>query len=226
MGIHGLWETIGKGELVPLAKYATDHYKQHGRPLRVAVDEPGWRFNDLTPAQVEFIRSKEPAANPIEKNIMWRILHLMKYNIQLVWVFDGPRRPWKRNKRGGGGRPQDERKRIELTCQLLDHLKVPRHHAPAEAEAECTWMQRLGVVDAVWSDDGDTLMFGATCMLSAHKEGKNWSADKIRVVQAEKILADHDLDHESLILFALLSSGDVATTIRQAFLAVDPKSRV
>jgi len=136
----------------------------------------------------------------------------MKYNIQLVWVFDGPRRPWKRNKRGGGGRPQDERKRIDLTCQLLNHLKVPHHRGPAEAEAECARMQRLGIVDAVWSDDSDTLMFGATCMLSAHKEGKNWSTDKIRVVQAAKILADHDLDHESLVAWAMLSGGDHNTT--------------
>ncbi|KAM0706851.1 hypothetical protein Q7P35_006181 [Cladosporium inversicolor] len=211
MGINGLWEVIGRGDLVSLAQYATDHYKQHGRPLRVAVDEPGWRFNNLTPAQVTFIRSKEPAANPIEKNIMWRILHLMKYNIQLVWIFDGPRRPWKRNKRGGGGSPKDERERIQLTCQLLDHLKVPHHHAPAEAEAECARMQRLGIVDAVWSDDGDTLMFGATCVFSAHKEGKSWSQDKIRVVQAEKILAEHDLDHESLVAWAMLAGGDYNT---------------
>jgi Holliday junction resolvase YEN1 len=212
MGIHGLWEVIGRGDLVSLAQYATDHYKQHGRPLRVAVDEPGWRFNNLTPAQVAFIRSKEPAANPIEKNIMWRILHLMKYNIQLVWVFDGPRRPWKRNKRGGGGSPRDERERTQLTRQLLDHLKVPHHNAPAEAEAECVRMQRLGIVDAVWSDDGDTLMFGATCILSAHKEGKSWSQDKIRVVQAEKILAEHDLDRESLVAWAVLAGGDYDTT--------------
>jgi Holliday junction resolvase YEN1 len=104
---------------------------------------------------------------------MWRILHFMKYNIQLIWVFDGPRRPWNRNKRGGGGRPQDERERTQLLCQLLDHLKVPHHHAPAEAEAECARMQQSGIVDAVWSDDGDTLMFGATSMISAHKVEKN-----------------------------------------------------
>ena len=137
----------------------------------------------------------------------------MKYNIQLVWVFDGPRLPWKRNKRGGGGNPKDERERIQLTCQLLDHLEVPRHHAPAEAEAEaeCARMQRLGIVDVVWSDDGYTLMFGATCILSAHKEGKSWSTDKIRVVQAERILADHDLDHESLVAWTMLAGGDYNT---------------
>jgi Holliday junction resolvase YEN1 len=155
--------------------------------------------------------NQDGAANPIEKAIMWRILHSMKYNIQLIWVFDGPRRPWKRNKRGGGGRPQDERERTQLLCQLLDHLKVPHHHAPAEAEAECARMQQLGIVDAVWSDDGDTLMFGATSMISAHKVGKNWSTDEIRVVQAEKVLAGHDMDRESLVLFAMLSGGDYNT---------------
>lgn len=211
MGINGLWDVIGKGELVTLAKYATDHFNQYGRPLRVAVDEPGWRFNNLTPQQVQFIRSKEPAANPIEKTIMWRILHLMKYNIQLIWVFDGPRRPWKRNKRRGGGRPQDERERTQLLCQLLDHLKVPHHHAPAEAEAECARLQQLGIVDAVWSDDGDTLMFGATSMISAHKVGKVWSTNEIRVIQAEDVLARHDMDHESLVLFAMLAGGDYNT---------------
>lgn len=211
MGINGLWDVVGRGELVTLAKLATDHFKQHGRPLRVAVDEPGWRFNNLTPQQVEFIRSKEPAANPIEKNIMWRILHLMKFNIQLIWVFDGPGRPWKRNKRGGGGKPQDERERTRLTCQLLDHLKVPYHRAPAEAEAECARMHQLGIVDAVWSDDGDTLMFGATCVFSAHKVGKNWSTDEIRVVHAATILAEHDLDSSSMVLFAMLAGGDYNT---------------
>lgn len=211
MGIHGLWDVIGRGELVTLSKLATEHFNQHGRPLRIAVDEPGWRFNNLTPQQVEFIRSKEPAANPIEKNIMWRILHLMKYNIQLIWVFDGPGRPWKRNKRGGGGKPQDERERTRLTCHLLDHLKVPYHRAPAEAEAECARMQQLGIVDAVWSDDGDTLMFGATCMFSAHKVGKNWSADEIRVVRAATVLAEHDLDQSSMVLFAMLAGGDYNT---------------
>jgi Holliday junction resolvase YEN1 len=81
MGINGLWDVIGRGEVVSIAKYATDHFNQHGRPLRVAVDEPGWRFNNLTPQQVEMIRKKEPAANPIEKTVIWRIFLLMKLNI-------------------------------------------------------------------------------------------------------------------------------------------------
>jgi Holliday junction resolvase YEN1 len=205
MGINGLWDVIGRGEVVSIAKYATDHFNQHGRPLRVAVDEPGWRFNNLTPQKVEEIRKREPAANPIEKTVMWRILLLMRLNIQPIWILDGPRRPWKRNKRGGGGGPQVEYERTKLLIQLLDHLKVPHHRAPAEAEAECARLQRLGIVDAVWSDDGDTLMFGATCLIGAHRVESKWSPDKITVLRAEKILKDHDFDSESLVLFAMLA---------------------
>jgi Holliday junction resolvase YEN1 len=35
--------------------------------------------------------------------------------------------------------------------------------------------------------------------------------DEIRVVQAEKILADHNLDRESFVLFAMLAGGDYKT---------------
>jgi Holliday junction resolvase YEN1 len=66
----------------------------------------------------------------------------MKLNIQLFFVFDGPKRPWKRGRRGGGGKPDYER--TKLLEQLLDHLKVPRDKAPAEAEAECARCSESG----------------------------------------------------------------------------------
>lgn len=208
MGIPGLWDVIGKGEIVTIAKLASDHYEKYDRPFRVAVDEAGWRFNNISPEQLEIIRQNEPAANTIEKNIMWRILDLMKLNIQLIFVFDESRRPWKRNWRGGN---QINYERIKLLRQLLDHLKIPQHQAPGEAEAECAAMQRLGVVDAVWSDGSDTLMFGATCVIRAHKTGTSRSKDKIYIHRAEKLLADYDMDHESLVLFAMLTGGDYNT---------------
>lgn len=197
---------IGEGEVVSLADYATDHFKKYnGRPLRVAVDEAGWRFNNLTDFQVEEIRKKEPAANPIEKTVLWRILSLMKLNIQLMFVFDGPKRPWKRGRRGGLKIDWDK---IRLLQQLLDHLKIPRHQAPGEAEAECAKMQALGIVDAVWSDDSDTFMFGATCKIEAHKENGKRVQGKVRIHRSETILQQHGLNKESLILFALLAGGD------------------
>ncbi|KAI6801262.1 hypothetical protein KC360_g1520 [Hortaea werneckii] len=55
MGINGLWDVIGEGEIVHIADYAAQHFRKHGRPLRIAVDEACWRFTNLTPEQVEKI---------------------------------------------------------------------------------------------------------------------------------------------------------------------------
>lgn len=203
-----LWDVLGDGEIISIADYATRHLEQRKRPLRVAVDEACWRFTNLTPEQVQKIRDGEPAANPVEKTILWRVLRLMKLNIQLLFVYDGPRKPWKRNKGSGG---MVDKEMIKLLHQLFDHLKVPYHQAPGEAEAECAALQQRGVVDAVWSDDGDALMFGCRTLIKQHKVGKDRVKDQVRVYTAESILERFDLDQDSLVLFATLCGGDYDT---------------
>lgn len=60
MGITGLWEVIkGEDHSVPIAELTETHFKRHGRPLRIAVDEADWRFNNLTPQQVYMIRESK-----------------------------------------------------------------------------------------------------------------------------------------------------------------------
>lgn len=133
----------------------------------------------------------------------------MKSNIQLLFVYDDLRKPWKRNK-GSGGRVGKEL--IKLLHQLFDHLKIPYHQAPGEAEAECAALQRAGIVDAVWSDDGDAFMFGCTTLIKAHKVGQNRIKDMVKVFTAEAVLENFDFDADSFILFALLSGGDYDVT--------------
>ncbi|KAI7238291.1 hypothetical protein KC330_g2588 [Hortaea werneckii] len=127
MGINGLWDVIGEGEIVHVADYAARHFQTHKRPLRIAVDEACWRFTNLTPERVQKIRDGEPAANPMEKTILWRILRLMKLNVQLLFVYDGPSKPWKSG-RGGGGLLDKEL--VKLLHQLLEpNLELPIKHA-------------------------------------------------------------------------------------------------
>lgn len=45
----------------------------------------------------------------------------------------------------------------EVTLRMLK--------APGEAEAELAYLNRLGVIDAVLSDDVDTFLFGATMVV-------------------------------------------------------------
>jgi len=56
LNIQSLWEVLGEGRVMSIAAYAAEHFEKTGRPLRIAVDEAGWRFNNLTPFQVSKIR--------------------------------------------------------------------------------------------------------------------------------------------------------------------------
>ncbi|KAH0346154.1 PIN domain-like protein, partial [Aureobasidium melanogenum] len=211
MGIPGLWNILGEGEIKFLAQLSTDHFQKHKRSLRVAIDEAGWRFHNLSDAQVHAIRQKVPEANPIEKAILWRVLKLMRMNIQPIFIFDGPSRPWKR----GGVVGRIDWKKIDLLRKMLNMLKIPHHRAPAEAEAECARLNELGIVDAVWTDDSDALMFGAKVLIKEHREGRGNTAKKsdtlVRIYRADVIEHKHRINRQGLILFALLSGGDYDT---------------
>ena len=84
--------------------------------------------------------------------------------------------------------------------------------APGEAEAECALLQQKGIVDAVLSEDVDTLMFGSGQTL------RNWSAEgsltakvptHVNLYDADKTKAGKSgLDREGMILVALMSGGD------------------
>lgn len=57
------------------------------------------------------------------------------------------------------------REHIQECKELLDILGIPYIEAPGEAEAQCASMCKNGIVDAVLSDDMDTLTFGAPILL-------------------------------------------------------------
>jgi Holliday junction resolvase YEN1 len=101
------------------------------------------------------------------------------------------------------------------TKQLLKFFGLPYHIAPGEAEAECALLQREGLVDAVLSEDVDTLMFGCGRTL------RNWSSEGSRGNHAPTHVTVYDakatkegksgLDREGMILVALMSGGDYIT---------------
>lgn len=50
-----------------------------------------------------------------------------------------------------------------MYCQvqeLLTLFGVPYVIAPQETEAQCAWMNHVGIVDAVITDDSDAFLFG------------------------------------------------------------------
>jgi Holliday junction resolvase YEN1 len=198
------------------------------------VDESDWRFNNLTPQQVYTIResayltphrrrwlikaaSNEQAFQGIEKAMFYRICRLLTLNIQLIFVFDGPGRPWKRGKRGGNKIDYENQR---LLKEMLKYFGIPYHEAPGEAEAECARLQILDMVDAVWSQDSDCLMFGCELWIrddriakekgntDRSKENTKKDGKFARVVKARDMKEKYGLDREGLVFFAMLAGGD------------------
>jgi len=108
---------------------------------------------------------------------------------------------------GGGGGSGKEL--IRPLRRLFDHLKIPHHQAPDEAEAEWSQLQQLSVIDALRSDDGDALMFGCTTLIQQHRAGKEPVQDTIKVSTANNYRRQHpDLDRDIFLLFTILEGGN------------------
>jgi Holliday junction resolvase YEN1 len=88
---------------------------------------------------------------------------------------------------------------------------------------KCARMQILGMVDAVWSEDSDCLMFGCTLWIrddrvvkekgikDLSKENTQKSKKTSRIVKAQSFKDRLQIDREGLVLFAMLVGGDYDT---------------
>lgn len=198
---NSIYKEIGPGRRVSLCKLAVDHLEKTGRPLRIAIDFAIWSF------QAQAARG---GANPAVRTLFYRLVRLLSLSIVPVLVFDGPNKPkFKRNKRSRG--PGDSVS-AAIARRLVKLFGFHVHDAPGEAEAECALLQQQGVVDAVLSEDVDTIMFGCTLTL------RNWSSEGTRAAKTPTHVSVYDarelgqaesgLDREGMVLVALMSGGD------------------
>ncbi|OQO06667.1 hypothetical protein B0A48_08454 [Cryoendolithus antarcticus] len=201
MGIAGILKELGPGSRTSLAALSLAHYRTHHRPLRLAIDISIWLFQIL---------AASGGSNPALRTFYYRLLRLLSLNIHPLFVFDGPNKPaWKRGKRVGGPGVRVANVPEFLAKQLLKQFGFPAHVAPGEAEAECALLQREGIVDAVMSDDVDTLMFGASLTLrNWTPEGSSKVPTHVNVYRSDETLEKSGLDREGMILVALMSGGD------------------
>ncbi|KAL0940796.1 Flap structure-specific endonuclease [Colletotrichum truncatum] len=200
MGIKGIYRELGPGKRVSLSRLAAEHLESSGRPLRIAVDIAIWQFQ---------AQAAKGGTNPAIRTLFYRLARLLGQAIHPIFVFDGPHKPaFKRNKRSGRGNGGA----TAMAKRLIRLFGFPIHDAPGEAEAECALLQQQGIVDAVLSEDVDTIMFGCTRTL------RNWSAEGSRGSKTPTHVSMYDvtnllssdtgLDREGMVLVALMSGGD------------------
>ncbi|KAH8670372.1 hypothetical protein BGZ60DRAFT_430815 [Tricladium varicosporioides] len=204
MGIKGIYGEVGPGERIAFSKLAIEKFEETGRPLRIAIDISIWQFQ---------IQAGQGGSNPAIRTLYYRLLRLLSVSVQPIFVFDGPHKPtFKRNKRVGNHGAMLPNM---MAKQLLKLFGFQIHNAPGEAEAECALLQREGIVDAVLSEDVDTLMFGSGLTL------RNWSSENAKGNKSPTHVSVYDavktkcgkagLDREGMILVALMSGGDYIT---------------
>lgn len=196
-----IYGEIGPGERTALSKLAVESFEQTERPLRIAIDISIWQFQ---------IQSGKGGTNPALRTLYYRLIRILSCSIQPLFVFDGPNKPpFKRNVRTN---PHMASLPNFLAKQMLKLFGFPYYSAPGEAEAECALLQKEGIVDAVLSEDVDTLMFG--CGLSM----RNWSSEGTRGNKSPTHVNVYEsratkqgkagLDPEGMVLIALMSGGD------------------
>lgn len=199
--ISSIYGEIGSGQRIALSKLSADHIESTGRPLRIAVDVSIWQFQ---------VKSGKRGRNPALRTLYYRLIRLLSLSIHPLFIFDGTNKPpFKRNAKTN--------KSVEslpnmMVKTMLKFFGFPFLTAPGEAEAECALLQMEGLVDAVLSEDVDTLMFGCS------KSLRNWSSEGSRSsktpthvnVYCSKAIEEgkSNIHKEGMILVALMSGGD------------------
>ncbi len=81
---------------------------------------------------------------------------------------------------------KQEREDVKHMLQLMG---VPVVQAPGEAEAQASYMNKTGKVDAVCTEDTDCLVFGAETMI----RDVNNKKEPLTEINRERMLADLEL---------------------------------
>lgn len=104
---------------------------------------------------------------------------------------------------------------IEETKELLHALGLPTVQAPSEAEAQCAYMCKKGIVWATASQDYDTLLFGSPRLIQnlTLSHTRKLSGGKIiyispTLIDLTKTLKTLHISQERLIALAILTGTD------------------
>ncbi|KAJ6587600.1 PIN domain-like protein [Mycena vulgaris] len=206
MGIKGLWEILNaaaqKMSFKQLAIQEGLSDNAQGM-MPVGVDACLW----LTQCQEVFHKPShaQMGRNPELRTLFYKLAALIQAGVNAVFVFDGLNRlKIKHNKRV---RAQPHWLVTEFR-EMIELFGFHSYIAPGEAEAELAQLNRLQHISAIFTDDGDVMVFGACRVFRKFRNKKN--KDKITVYTSEALQDNStvELTHGGLVLIALAKGGD------------------
>lgn len=195
------------------------------RGQAIAVDATLYLYQSKIAAEY----SSQASTFPSYLNMfLYRILKFRDYEIKPIFVFDGKNIPVQKNrvKEKRNEIREKAKCKIEVTteditlCQtLFDILRVNHLVADGEAERTCAHLSRTGVVDAVLSEDSDSLTFGAKKLLRK----VSMSSDMFDEVYCQDELFNNlGLDKDSLIDLSIILGCDYIPKVK----GLGPKSAI
>ncbi|KAH7908682.1 PIN domain-like protein, partial [Hygrophoropsis aurantiaca] len=209
MGVEKLWEVLAPAATtVSLPLLALQDRFQGGpphTPYRIGVDV-SILFERCQ--QVLMLRAHpQSGQNPALRTFFYRVTHLLRLPLQLVFCYDGDERPVRKREHNVSTK---DHWMVKPTQRILDSLGIPWFRARGEAEAELAAMNAVGLIDAVMTDDSDVFVFGAQAVLRSSSLTAN---DTITLYTADGIQdkISPSLDCDGFILMALLCGGDYDT---------------
>ncbi|RDX57528.1 hypothetical protein OH76DRAFT_1395354 [Lentinus brumalis] len=209
MGVNGLWKLVEKASGTrSLRTLALREGFEGARPERlytVGIDASLWMQTIMHALSDGGGRGRpQTGENPELKGLFYRFATLAERPVHAVVVFDGPLRPHlKRSKRVVTTPPW----MTEGFQELVQAFGFAWLEAAGEAEAELARMNQLNIIDAVLSDDSDTLVFGARVILR-NPSFKRTGKDDITFYRADDIRQKLKLSQADMVLIALLVGCD------------------
>jgi Holliday junction resolvase YEN1 len=240
MGISNLWDSLKLAfePRVTVDTFVAKFIEENNRPPLVAIDAYVFLFLQ---------RAIEDDIVVTANSFMSKIFYLLSLNVQLIVIFDGRFKPLKLRhekfpttvnmnnsyhmnvelfRKADQSGYQENLPIINRIKTLLIRYKIDYLQAPAEAEAQCAWLQKHGLVDYVISNDSDALVFGANQIWRNYNRyeqdtngspRKNSSAPKskyyITPVYLSNITRVYGLDTKRLIFLATLRGGDYSSGV-------------
>ncbi|KAG6919720.1 hypothetical protein DXG01_001554 [Tephrocybe rancida] len=218
MGIKGLWKVLLPAEqersLLQLATREGFMRHQSKRYFVIGIDMNLW----IDRCQAAFHGAglhTHAGENPELRACFWKLCHLLKLPVVPVFVPDGDRRPAVKRDHIVKTKPVWI---MDYAKDLIRAFGFHLHQAPGEADAELAKLNELGFIDAILTEDSDTLVFGGQCILRSISKTPDrvflYAADTIELTTTtgQSNLDDSvGLTRGGLLLFALLSGGDYDT---------------
>ncbi|KAI0692538.1 hypothetical protein C8T65DRAFT_762091, partial [Cerioporus squamosus] len=223
MGVTGLWEVINKtGKSRSIANLAVtqgfEENRNGTRTLRLGVDASIWLHHASYSAGP---KDQDRGAHPELRTLFWRLAKLAQLPVSVLFVFDGRQRP--KVKRGSKMGKSGTHGLARGFRELINLFGMDAREALGEAEAELAYLNRTGAIDAIITDDVDTLVFGARMILknssinlTGNKANPATDANgkpskyHANVYTAEELACHPEvrLTRGGLVMFALVAGGD------------------